>query len=144
MTYFSRLPLVFDLCCLHNGAECFWCLCPFSIQGFLSLSIHVPSVFLSGAAENRGVVLPLICSSAAAMNANGKMPLSRDEWQSLPYQMVLNHYELKDGRPTRGELKLDLQLASIGQHNQLPLSHNLHNIFNLRHYITYGGKLSHN
>ena len=72
------------------------------------------------------------------------MSLSSDEWQSWPYQMVLNHYELKDGRPTRGELKLDLQLASIGQHNQLPLSHNLHSIFNLRHYITYGGYLSGN
>ena len=80
-------------------------------------------------------------SSCSLNSPHGKMPLSSDEWQSLPYQMVLNHYELQDGRPTGGELQLDLRLASIGQHNQLPLSHNLHSIFNLRHYITYGGYL---
>ena len=35
MMYFSRLPLVFDLWCLHIDAECVWCLCPFFIQGVL-------------------------------------------------------------------------------------------------------------
>jgi hypothetical protein len=66
------------------------------------------------------------------------------EWQLLPCQMLLNHYELKDGRPTHGELLLDLRLASIGNGSQLPLSDNLHSVFNKRHYITYGGYLSGN
>jgi hypothetical protein len=66
------------------------------------------------------------------------------EWQLLPCQMLLNHYELKDGRPTHGELKLDLLLASIGNGSQLPLSDNFHSVFNKRHYITYGGYLSGN
>ena len=56
--------------------------------------------------------------------------------------MLLNHYELKDGRPTHGELLLDLHLSSIGNGSQLPLSNNAHSCFNKRHYITYGGYLS--
>ena len=64
------------------------------------------------------------------------------EWQLLPRQMLLNHYELKDGRPTHGELLLDSHLASIGNGSQLPLSDNAHSCFNKRHYITYGGYLS--
>jgi hypothetical protein len=66
------------------------------------------------------------------------------EWQWLPLQMLLDHYELKDGQPTHGELLLDAHLASIGNGSQLPLSDNLHSVFNKRHYITYGGFLSGN
>ena len=77
MMYFSRLPLVFDLWCLHIDAECVWCLCPFlskvfcyflfqtiffvSACSFGVLALLLASlVFFVSAAENRGVVLPLI------------------------------------------------------------------------------------
>ena len=63
------------------------------------------------------------------------------EWKLVPEQVLLNHYELKDGVPTNGELLLDARLDSIDNLCQRPLSDNLHSVFNKRHYITYGGYL---
>jgi len=81
MMYFSRLALVFDLWCLHIDAECVWCLCPylskvfcyflfqtiffvsacsFGVLALLLASLVAGSSAGVGAAENRGVVLPLI------------------------------------------------------------------------------------
>ena len=63
------------------------------------------------------------------------------EWQWLAHQILLDHYELKDGVPTNGEFLLDALLDSIGKLCQRPLSDNLHSVFNNQHYIFYGGYL---
>ena len=70
--------------------------------------------------------------------------MSEMEWQFLPAQVLQDHYVLKDGVPTNGELLLDALLASIDKLCQRPFSDNLHSVFNKRHYITYGGYLEKN
>lgn len=162
MMCFSRLALVFDLWRSHIDAACFWCLCPFLIRSILSFLL--PNDFLCQCMFLRCACTlacifgcRLICRRWCCRKTRrgmgivgncgmGWQLLATDlmEWRSLPHQMLLNHYELQDGRPTHGELKLDLHLARIGNGSQLPLSGNCHSVFNKRHYINYGGYLSGN
>ena len=52
-------------------------------------------------------------------------------WHTLPEQILREDYALQ----------LDNILAGIDTNHQWPRSDNLHSVFNLRHYLTYGGRL---
>ena len=40
-----------------------------------------------------------------------------------------------------GELELDTMLEGIDQYHQEPFSQNNHSVYNLRHYLVYGGHI---
>ena len=62
-------------------------------------------------------------------------------WHTLPEQILREDYALHNEMPEVRELELDNILAGIDTNHQWPRSDNVHSVFNLRHYITYGGHL---